>query len=305
MNMLHSLPQPIGSCVGGDQVEFQLGNWSMQQTMFKLEACQRGYKVVNTSADGKTFSHDAQTCAICSKGEECLRPWCVECFPCAPGFYKTAVGTDSCVACPADTFLEKAGATDLNLCLACQLKSSTAGARGQITRHACVCDMEYYLRASGDVGDETLLCQTCPKGAQCENRECGLRNANFSCGKSSIVGTWILDSSTGHYKLTSCPAGYEMRTTEEQGSVDLQQCHKCLDNQYIIDPKNDFCTKCPLGLTCKGDADITPVTQNSTWMPEGGVYRLKACPTGYSMQIDQLDLHQVGILKRKLFSEFE
>jgi hypothetical protein len=95
-----------------------------------------------------------------------------------------------------------------------------------------------------------------------------------------------------------------MRTTEEQGSVDLQQCHKCLENQYIIDPKIDSCTKCPLGLTCKGDAVITPVTKHSTWMPEGGVYRLKACPTGYSRQIDQLDLQQVKILKRKLFLEF-
>ena len=222
------------------------------------------------------------------------------CTPCQPGFYKAAVSTDECVPCPANTYVETEGSTALSLCQSCQAKSSTLDATGQSSRRACACDKEYYLIISQEgTDDEALSCQVCPKGAVCGgDGECALRNAdtNFSCtdGTSSIVGAWVLDSSSGQYELTSCPAGYEMKTQEEQGSVDLQECQKCLQSQYIIDPNVDQCTKCPIGLSCQGDAGFTPVVQDSVWEPEGGIYRLKACPTGYSRQSldDQLDLQQ-------------
>ena len=100
-------------------------------------------------------------------------------------------------------------------------------------------------------------------------------------------------SSTGAYELTSCPAGYEMRTTEEQGSADLQQCHKCLPSEYIIDPDLYACRKCPPGLTCKGDSQVVPVVKNSNWTADNGVYKLITCPTGYSKvsNEDELDQH--------------
>ena len=59
-----------------------------------------------------------------------------------------------------------------------------------------------------------------------------------------------------------------------------------------------------LGWQCYGIRDGFNGIMFPERYPEGGVYRLKACPTGYSRQIDQLDLQQVKILKRKLFLEF-
>jgi hypothetical protein len=122
----------------------------------------------------------------------------------------------------------------------------------------------------------------------CEDGECALRNAgaHLACtdGKSSIVGTWILDSSTGQYKLTSCPAGYEMSTTEEQGSVDLQQCFKCLSpSSYILQPDIDVCQPCPPGLTCAGDVTFTPVIAGSVWVTNGSFVKLQSCPSGYEV----------------------
>ena len=242
------------------------------------------HKVINTTADGTTFSHDAQTCEVCQKGEECLLPWCIACFPCAAGFYKAAAGTDSCIACPANTYVETEGSQALSLCTACQAKSSTLLETGQSSRRACACDKEYYLIISNaNAADEALLCQTCPKGAVCESGECALRNPGFNCsdGTSSIVGDWILDSSTGQYELTSCPAGFEMKTTDE-GSIDLQECFKCPSpSTYILQPDVDTCQPCPPGLVCAGDATFTAVIAGSDWVEQGSFFKLESCPAGY------------------------
>ena len=167
-----------------------------------------------------TSSHDDQQCELCGKGEECTSKWCSTCTPCAPGHYKAVVGTEACLACPPNAYRETSGATELGNCIPCKAKSSTDDG-GQSSRRACACDKEYYLIISDpETPTEALSCQTCPKGAVCDgDGECALRNADasFSCtdGTSSIVGTWVLDSSSGQYELTSCPAGYEMKTTAE------------------------------------------------------------------------------------------
>lgn len=68
-------------------------------------------------------------------------------------------------------------------------------------------------------------------------------------------------------------AGYETIN----GTHDEARCHKCLDNQYIIDPDLWQCEKCPPGLICRGDDVVIKVVANSTWLPEDGVYKLKVC----------------------------
>lgn len=67
-----------------------------------------------------------------------------------------------------------------------------------------------------------------------------------------------------------------MNNTHDEG-----RCHKCLDNQYIIDPDADKCEKCPPGLECRGDNVVIKVVPDSVWTPQDGVYKLKTCPTGY------------------------
>ena len=95
-----------------------------------------------------------------------------------------------------------------------------------------------------------------------------------------IVGTWTDNDGNGLYDLVSCPAGYERQTD----SLDTQLCHKCLSpGQYIIDPNNDVCQNCPPGLTCDGSSTKQTVVAGSEWVPDGGIYKLQSCPSGYSV----------------------
>ena len=240
-------PCPPGLTCSGDATlapKIEGSEWVEQGSFFKLESCPAGYYVFPASVDAANAGQ--QECLPCIKGEECVAAPCVTCTPCQPGFYKAAVSTDECVPCPANTYVETEGSTALSLCQSCQAKSSTLDETGQSSRRACACDKEYYLIISQEgTDDEALSCQVCPKGAVCGgDGECALRNADadFSCtdGTSSIVGAWVLDSSSGQYELTSCPAGYEMKTQEEQGSVDLQECFKCPSpSTYILNPDVD------------------------------------------------------------------
>ena len=118
---------------------------------------------------------------------------------------------------------------------------------------------------------------TCPTGLVCEDGECSIPPA---CTDGTlIVGSWTDDDGDGQYDLVACPAGYQ----KQIASFDTQQCHACLSPaQYIIDPNNDICQNCPPGLTCQGDATVVPVLEGSTWTVEDNVFKLVACPTGYS-----------------------
>ena len=167
---------------------------------------------------------------------------CTVCSLCQPGFYKAAVSTDRCLPCPASTFRQTQGAQEIGACLACQAKATTMGATGQSAPSACVCDIEYYPAATA-----ASTCETCPKGAVCEDRSCGLHRPQlFRCtGGLPIVGNWTLDASTGRYTLTSCPAGYSRQTTAKTGSEELQECRPCVEGQYILQPDADDCQTCP------------------------------------------------------------
>ena len=281
-----SCPAGAERCDGGDHVIFKAGVWEVdnEKGIYLLLGCPAGHKVVNTSSPDGQFSHDSQACQVCGKGEECRDESCVTCSLCQPGKYKAAVGTDPCVACPANTYREEPGASDLGMCLGCQAKSSTMRLPGRSSRRACTCDVEYYLIMSDEgTAEEALSCQACPKGAKCGDGECALRNNSFTCTDgSSIVGEWVTNSETGQYELTSCPAGYELQTTQETGSADLQQCLKCqAPSRFILRPDLDSCQACPSGLTCHGDATLDPVVPGSNWTIDGAIFRLQSCPIGY------------------------
>ena len=151
-------------------------------------------------------------------------------------------------------------------------------------RRACECDREYYLIMSDEgLASESLVCETCPKGARCANDDCALRNNAFNCSDgSTIMGNWSKDD-TGHYELTSCPSGYELKTSVEQGSADLQQCFKCpTRSYYILRPDVDSCQPCPAGLNCHGDETLDPITTDSMWVQNGSIFKLESCPYGHS-----------------------
>ena len=136
------------------------------------------------------------------------------------------------------------------MCLGCQVKSSTLGLTGRSSRRACACDVEYYLIITDEgTAEESLSCQTCPKGSQCGDGECALRTGpSFNCTDGgTIVGGWVKNNDTGQYDLTSCPSGFEMRTAAEAGSADLQECRPCLSpSTYILRPDVDSCQQLSL-----------------------------------------------------------
>jgi len=216
------------------------------------------------------------------QGEECVDSSCVTCTECAPGFYKAAISTEACSACPANTYRETSGATELGNCAACPSGAVTGGRKGQNSSSACQCEERFYNVESG-VEIVVLSCARCPSGAMCSSGSCALRSQGRRCPGSSdpIIGTWSRSTSgenAGKFQLDSCPAGYQTQNTLH----DTQKCHKCLETQYIINPDQNECMKCPPGLTCRGDDVVVPVVKNSTWAAEEGLYKLQTCPTGYS-----------------------
>ena len=106
---LSQLPRRGRLHAGGDNVLFSTGNWSIVNGTYLLSSCPTGHKMI-------TSSHDDQQCELCAKGEECTSKWCSTCTPCAAGYYKAVVGTEPCMACPANTYAEDTGATALILC---------------------------------------------------------------------------------------------------------------------------------------------------------------------------------------------
>ena len=272
-------------CQGDDMYEEVVENstWAADNGVYRLATCPRGY--ARRSIDDGTSSADQQQCIPCAAGSECVLEVCnnYTCSECQEGTYKDAAGTQACRACPQNTFNPKKGATAFAECEDCQPKSSTAGS-GHISWDDCECDRDYYLIMSNQgTASESRTCQACPRGARCaDGRECALRNDGFNCSdQSQIVGNWSLETSgqyIGHYVLTSCPKGYAMRTTFE----DLQECFKCPTFEYILRSNQDECRTCPLGLRCKGDDTLEPVTINSSWVKNGSVFKLESCPSGYS-----------------------
>ena len=87
----------------------------------------------------------------------------------------------------------------------------------------------------------------------------------------------------GKFRLIGRPAGYQT----QNASHDTQICRPCLETQYIIDPDEDQCEKCPPGLICQGDHvlgthQVVFEVAYSTWAAEVGVWKLMTCPQGYA-----------------------
>jgi hypothetical protein len=119
----------------------------------------------------------------------------VTCTKCAPGYFKSATSTEPCEPCPANTYRETSGATELGDCVACLAKSSTKGILGQGSWRSCVCNSGYYRIVANDASH---ACMDCPKGLTCD----GTSNVRPVVGGS----VWVADGAI--YSLQSCPKGY-------------------------------------------------------------------------------------------------
>jgi hypothetical protein len=111
---------------------------------------------------------------------------------------------------------------------------------------------------------------------------------------SSVVASFGL----ARNKLVACPAGFSRkgkyaRSVSLEVEFDKQECVRCLPLlEYILDPNNDVCQKCPPGLTCHGNSQVEPVVARSQWLIEGDHFRLTICPTGYEVISDNVNWHQ-------------
>jgi hypothetical protein len=227
-----------GDCTnGGDDIKFLRGNWSNQKTFYKLESCPQGYKVQNTEVQGQTpvFSHDAQTCELCGKGEECLLSVCTECTLCQPGYYKPAVGIDACSPCPANTYREDPGAQALSGCISCLPKSSTDGS-GHSSWSACKCDSGYYRIVQQSAQDG---CLDCPPGLTC--------HGDATLDPVVSGSSWVVDGAI--FRLQTCPVGhYVSPRASETFNAALQQCLPCGKGEECTDEACIECSACAPGM---------------------------------------------------------
>jgi len=273
---------PPGMQCRGDDVYLPVvinSTWTASDGVYKLATCPRGYSRFSID-DGAAA--DQQRCIPCAEGTECELEVCDSCLECAAGKYKDVAGTQACRACPQNTYNPDNNSKAFANCKACPTGADTGGLDGQTSPDACQCGERFYLAGSG-AENAALTCANCPSGATCAIGFCALRTSKQTCPGSSdpIPGTWVRSTSgedAGKYELLSCPPGHQKQTA----SHDTQKCHPCLESQYIINPDEDSCEKCPPGLICRGDDVVMPVVENSTWVPEDGVFKLATCPTGYS-----------------------
>ena len=217
--------------------------------MYKLMTCPTGYSRLGID-DGST-SADQQRCVPCGEGTECTETVCEQCTVCAAGTYKDVAGTQACRACPQNTYNPLTNSKAFANCLPCPAGADTGGQDGQTDSEACQCGARFYLASSGTGSDSVLSCANCPSGAVCGTGLCALRTPGKNCSSSSgaIPGTWVRSESgedAGKYRLISCPAGFQTLNS----SHDTQQCKPCLESQYIIQPDEDACEKCPPGESC-------------------------------------------------------
>lgn len=104
-------------------------------------------------------------------------------------------------------------------------------------------------------------CSECGAGTYSVNPLAGIQTqpSCFSCPLNGVcndgtlvqppLGVWMIDS--GFFKLTSCPTGYQLINSNAFGvfSRDVQTCHPCSNNQYILNSNlsNFTCQPCPKG----------------------------------------------------------
>ena len=248
--------------------------------LYKLIHCPMGYYKVS-----EVDSWDQQQCVPCPEGEECVLEVCDVCTACKPGTYKDAPDTLACRACPVGTYNPDENSKDFTACRSCPPGSTTYDKFGLTDALECECRDNFY-RVDVGLPSAVISCSACPSGAVCASAKgfCALRLESKTCPGSTapILGDWkLIDSgeNAGKFQLQTCPEGHQLRGAPH----DDQQCIPCNTvNEYIIDPVQDECQPCPVGLRCRGNSQVELIVENSVWQSSQGIYQLIACPRGHS-----------------------
>ena len=160
-------------------------------------------------------------CLVVWTGYECTTPPCTTCSQCAAGYFKAAVGTEPCTACPVNTYRETQGATALSDCVDCLEKSNTNNTVGMSTWESCLCEPIYYRIQFDDATDE---CQVCPPGLTCHGDD--------TLDPVVAGSNWERDGKI--FRLKDCPAGYSVENGGDGVfSAEVQRCEPCNKGEYL------------------------------------------------------------------------
>jgi len=138
---------------------------------------------------------------------------------------------------------------------------------------------------------DSQICQFCEKGQECNSESCeacspcqaGYYKAAVSTDPCVACPANTYREETGAVDISNCVSCLAKSSTAGQGGQSSWSSCVCDINYYriVADSATDACMGCPPGLTCDGSSTVQPVVANSIWLPDGAIFKLQSCPSGY------------------------
>ncbi len=282
------LPCPVGAVCNGSVLLRGLVEdsvWVLDDTagQYRLTRCPAGYRLQAIDSNTGLFSFASQRCVSCEAGKyiiDTVSPNAT-CLPCPVGAICNGSSLAGLVEGSMWGLDDSAGQYRLIRCPAgyrLQSTDSNTGLFSFASQRCVACGNNEYII---DTVSSTSTCLPCPIGAFC----------NGSSLAGLVEGSvWVLDDSAGQYRLTRCPAGYRLQSTDSDTglfSFVSQRCVACGAGKYIIDTVSPTatCLPCPVGAACNGSS-LAGLVEGSVWVLDNsaGQYRLTRCPAGYRLQ---------------------
>jgi len=223
---------------------------------------------------------------------------------------------EPCYPCPANTYRNLEGGTELGSCTACPAKSTTRNSTGNTDVSYCKCDIFYYLQSVSTTLGTTPICADCPVGCVCNSdRSCALGNlptdriqvgdieSSLKCSNPAdvIVGTWKRLPS-GEFSLIQCPAGYTLQASNH--TVTLDTCVICPAGSYLlgtVDSQSITCKPCPIGADCPGGSVVNSLP--GFWQPPttrrnvDASVQIYQCPVGVCGSNNTCLNNRIGLVR--------
>ena len=192
----------------------------------------------HSSTQGITGSTAVDAC-LCDTGfEGDLNSSYAVCTPCAYGKYKSSVGTDLCVDCPANSDTLRPGAQSVDECM-CNMGWS--GALTLPESECTVCAADKYKSTVGPDG-----CLQCPVGAGTQTVNGSISVYNCSCQ----VGNEIHEERTRTQTITSCRVCQPNFYKDNAGP---NLCLQCTPHSTTLDDNGALVNGSTTVTACKCD----------------------------------------------------
>ena len=281
-----------GICTkGGDEVKFEVGNWTAIDGMYILTECPEGFQLINstTGTSKGEFSNTAQECKACLPEQYILNPNTDTCQNCPPGLICS--GTSKVVPAINSTWV-----------------------RYDSIYKLVGCPSGYSILSTGVSGafDATIQqCSPCAKGEECVTPPCtvcvpcgpGFYKASASVDACEACPADTYNTELGGQTLSACQRCQIYSST--QGRVGQTSQAACLCNLGYYSARTVYsftCAVCPSGAICS-DGSCALLKGSSLacsggeqlvgdWRVDNssGLYVLEGCPAGYYLNAEQCQL---------------